>query len=282
VHRPKCGKIARRFHFPAFDQAQSLLPDSKRAAWSNSAGRDSSTCLTSEVMTTINRDHRRRWLQFSLRTFLVALTVFGVWLGFQVNRAHRQRRAVTALQEMGWLIFYDDYEETRADKSNPTDPWLYRTLGRDLFLNVSKVYPEFVLLGQHGEHVNLGFGHDVNPAIDQLARLTQITELSLDALEVSDDQVNRIRPLVNLRELGLSRTRISDEALAVLANFTELRRIDLSKTMVSDSGLKRLRVLTNLEYLNLEGTTVTASGIASLRVALPQCEIRGPSSFYPL
>jgi hypothetical protein len=32
--------------------------------------------------------------QFSLRTFLVVLTIVCVWFGWQVNRANRQRLAV--------------------------------------------------------------------------------------------------------------------------------------------------------------------------------------------
>ena len=32
----------------------------------------------------------RRWLQYSLRTFFVLLTVFGVWLGVVVHRANEQ------------------------------------------------------------------------------------------------------------------------------------------------------------------------------------------------
>jgi hypothetical protein len=42
-------------------------------------------------MTTTSKRH---FLRFSLRAMLVVLTVFGVWLGVQVNRANEQKRAV--------------------------------------------------------------------------------------------------------------------------------------------------------------------------------------------
>ncbi len=36
----------------------------------------------------------RRWLRFSLRSFLIVLTIGGLWLGWFVNRVHQQCRAV--------------------------------------------------------------------------------------------------------------------------------------------------------------------------------------------
>ena len=37
---------------------------------------------------------KRRWLRYSLRTFVVVLTVFGIWLGLLVHRVNKQREAV--------------------------------------------------------------------------------------------------------------------------------------------------------------------------------------------
>ena len=36
---------------------------------------------------------KRRWFRFSLRTFVVLLTVFCVWLGLLVYRVNKQREA---------------------------------------------------------------------------------------------------------------------------------------------------------------------------------------------
>ncbi len=44
---------------------------------------------------------KRRFLRFSLRAMLVVLTVFGVWLGVQVNRANNQKATVRWLEENG-------------------------------------------------------------------------------------------------------------------------------------------------------------------------------------
>ena len=41
---------------------------------------------------------RRRWLRFSLRTFLLVLTGLCIWLGVNVNQAQQQKEAVAALE----------------------------------------------------------------------------------------------------------------------------------------------------------------------------------------
>ncbi len=71
---------------------------------------------------------RRRYLQFSLRTFLVLLTLVCVWFGWQVNRANQRRQAVAWVLEMGGSVQYDyevdDEGNTIAD-AKPTSPeWL--------------------------------------------------------------------------------------------------------------------------------------------------------------
>jgi hypothetical protein len=43
---------------------------------------------------------KRRWFRFSLRTLFVAVTVFGCWLGYQMNWI-RQRHVVLKQQNVG-------------------------------------------------------------------------------------------------------------------------------------------------------------------------------------
>src|SRR4051812_25415878 len=40
----------------------------------------------------------RRWFRFSLRTLLIAITVFGLWLGYYVNWIHQRHAAKTAAE----------------------------------------------------------------------------------------------------------------------------------------------------------------------------------------
>ncbi len=47
---------------------------------------------------------KRRWLRYSLRTFVVVLTVFCVWLGALVYRVNQQKEAVQWVKEQGGLL----------------------------------------------------------------------------------------------------------------------------------------------------------------------------------
>lgn len=61
---------------------------------------------------------RRRWFQYSLRSFLVVVTALAVWLGVVVNRAREQREAVKAIEALGGSVMYDwHFFETPEQKS---------------------------------------------------------------------------------------------------------------------------------------------------------------------
>src|SRR5487761_1813359 len=49
---------------------------------------------------------RRRWCQFSLRSFLLATSIFAVWLGSLAEKARRQQQAVALLEAWGARIDY--------------------------------------------------------------------------------------------------------------------------------------------------------------------------------
>ena len=66
---------------------------------------------------------RRRWLQFSLRGFLVVLTAFAGWLGVIVNRAREQREAVKAIEAMGGTIVYDWHGDHKCSYSKSDGRW---------------------------------------------------------------------------------------------------------------------------------------------------------------
>lgn len=106
---------------------------------------------------------RRRWLQFSLRSFLVALTIGCIWLGWNVERASKQRKAVEAVEAIGGIVLYDwqpsiDSWETLPEQSKysrwgaspgyrlvpdgakpSARAWLRNLLGEHLFQNATSV-----------------------------------------------------------------------------------------------------------------------------------------------
>src|SRR5688572_26162539 len=87
---------------------------------------------------------RRRWLRFSLRTLLVAVTVLSVWLGVKVDQARRQKRAVETLQALGADIRYEHQRlaeggfDGRIELDVPE--WARELCGDDFFQTVTGVY----------------------------------------------------------------------------------------------------------------------------------------------
>ncbi len=82
----------------------------------------------------------RRWFQYSLRSFLVILTLVAVWLGIAANRAREQREAVKAIEALGAVVIYvwqiELLSSTKpsARHAAPRGPaWLRRLIGDDCF-----------------------------------------------------------------------------------------------------------------------------------------------------
>lgn len=99
---------------------------------------------------------RRRWLQFSLRTAFVLLTIGCIWLGILAERARQQREAVEAIEALGGSVTYDfqivgvpydgnpDPPHTvnrifRPDADPPGPIWLRRLIGDEFFQEVVAV-----------------------------------------------------------------------------------------------------------------------------------------------
>src|SRR4051812_45101623 len=84
---------------------------------------------------------KRRWLRFTLRTLLVAVTLVGIWLAVTVNAARRQASAVAMILRSGGKVIFD-YQIVRSigadgfcsanlETSPPAPEWLRRLVGDD-------------------------------------------------------------------------------------------------------------------------------------------------------
>ena len=89
---------------------------------------------------------RRRRFQFSLRGFLVVLTIGCVWIGWTANRAHEQRNAAKAVKQLGGIVYYDRQLSWTADEwtikapSTPRGPhWLRSLIGDDFFQSIEMI-----------------------------------------------------------------------------------------------------------------------------------------------
>ena len=203
-----------------------------------------------------NPKPRRRWLQYSLRTFFVLLTVACVWLGVVVHRAHEQERAVEWVRDLEEVVYYD-YEIDEdghfiVDASAPGPKWLVDLLGVDYFQDV------FLIRIQH---------HQVND-LTPLAGFKSLKWAALSGTQVRD--LTPLTKLTSLSWLGLAKTHVSD--LTPLVGLKDLSSIGLKGTQVRD--LTPLAKLTTLRGLDLINTPVSKEQVEKLRHALPNCNIQ--------
>jgi hypothetical protein len=222
---------------------------------------------------------RPKWLRFSLRTLLVAMTVLCVWLGFKVNAARRQKEAVAMIRKAHGGVFFD-YEmvempgeadhlipaigvsflsKIMAKTFPPVNPdpspsgpvWLRKLLGDEYFREVYQVSVN----GPQYDYIN-------ETEFAQLSSLTEVRNLFLTNIKIAIGP-HLERPL-------------RDSDLAVLQNMRKLQDLIIESAGVSDEGLPYLKRLTKLTRLDLRRTGITPQGIRELQQALPNCKIVGP------
>lgn len=98
--------------------------------------------------------------------------------------------------------------------------------------------------------------------------------VTLNNIEISDDDILHLHAIDGLAELDLSGSTISDELLAHLVALDQdgacpvpfLYKLNLSDTNITDAGLRELVVLKFLAELNVAGTNVTDAGVKELEV----------------
>ena len=203
----------------------------------------------------ITRKPRRRWRQISLRTLLLLITLFGVGLGWFVNRGERQRRAVAALKEIGGIILYYDSRLPSARKFLELSRWL----PRDYFDDVGAVI--------------LSDRNVTDADMVHLKVFTRLQRLELNDTQVTDGGLAHIEELNQIRSLFLADTQVTDAGLAQIQEMNRLRWLTLDRTQVSDAGLPQLKGLTCLRVLTLYEAQVTDAGAAMLQSRLPNCRI---------
>jgi Leucine Rich repeat len=236
-----------------------------------------------EAAATESPPPRRRFrLRFSLRTFLIAFTLIGVflgWFGRELVRVRRQREVVNQYLASGAKVHFDyQFDGKNFNVATPPAPKiLLRMFGDDLFTHL--VYVRW---------------DSVSPASDKLVALLpclpQLKYIVLAGPRVSDRAITYLQKLPQLQELGLYDVGIHSEGIGQLAQCPGLSNISLYGQFVSDAHLKaiplgdRLRIfqllrtpnvgdegvsalanLKGLEYLDIySAPKVTNSGIAAL------------------
>ncbi len=165
---------------------------------------------------------RRRWFQFSLRTFLVLMLLasHGLgWLGTAIQRGRVRRNAVLAIIELGGHIEYHEPSNflQRSD-------WLRKSLGDELLLDVEVV----ILVIEKVSDADLV----------HLKGLTQLHSLNLRNTQVSDAGLVHLKGLAQLRDLYLYNTQVSYEGVGELQKALPNCQIGWSQNRPSESQEK--------------------------------------------
>ena len=207
----------------------------------------------------------RRWLQFSLRTLLVVMTLAAVLLGWVVSqrqKAANQQNAVESFQaaEKFWSDSPNGIDLTKfpsihasADvtfdtRATPRPEWLRLVLGNEVFGTAQKI--------------KFSGADDIGLA--PVVHLTNTREIHLYGTQVSDAGMAYLAGLPKLEVLLLGGTRVGDAGMAHLEGARSLKSLYLTNTRMGDAGLAHLSKLPNLESLYLSGTLITDSGLANL------------------
>ena len=157
---------------------------------------------------------RRRWLQFSLRTMFVVVTVLCVWLGVVVKQARDHRLAVKMILESGGTIVYEHQLSYRhmppsTGASRPMGPrlppgpeWLRGLVGDEYFFTVTKL----ILLGPNFTDTSLL----------AVGKLTDVKSLSFHDAEITDAGLLHLKRLTNLDTLVILNSSVTDDGVKKL------------------------------------------------------------------
>jgi uncharacterized membrane protein/mono/diheme cytochrome c family protein len=101
----------------------------------------------------------------------------------------------------------------------------------------------------------------------------QIVWLKLGDTKVSDQALRSVARLKNLTRLSLEHTTVSDAGVGSLKDLHQLQNLNLVGTKVSDQSVEALGQLKQLRTLYLWQTQFTPAGVEKLRKLLPHTQV---------
>ena len=115
--------------------------------------------------------------------------------------------------------------------------------------------------------------------LEALEDLPQLRELYLGyGTHTTDKGLAHVQHLKHLELLYLPETQITDAGLKYLKDLTDLQKLNLGSPGVTDEGLPELQGLKKLKLLNVSGSRVTEAGAAALMHAIPGLYITGAAA----
>jgi hypothetical protein len=207
---------------------------------------------------------------------MLAILALGLCLGYWVNRAHEQRRAVAAVKAWGgWVHYADEFAMgpvnvpqgsylwkpswgTLTPGKGPLWPgWLRRWLGDEYLRDL--VHVSLFVDVQNGMATAPGL--DKSPVDDMLQALgsqSGVRTLQLGGNTVTEKGLASVARMTDLRELVIWwASGIDDAAVAHLGRLPRLQLLDIGNSSITDDGLAHLVKLPNLQSLGIEGRKFT-------------------------
>ena len=90
-----------------------------------------------------------------------------------------------------------------------------------------------------------------------IGSLKEITDLSLEETQITEEGIRYISKLPKLEWLNLYKTKINNQSLKEIAKIKSLKLLPIGSTNVTDEGMTHLVTMTQLEYLGLRGNFIT-------------------------
>lgn len=227
----------------------------------------------------VTRKPRRRWLQFRLRSLVLATTIFGVLFGLYMQRVRQQKQAVQAIRDFGGSVHYDYQERatgwldeirSREDGSlefdlsakPPVPEWLLSALGEDFFFDVVDVN---LTIGEDSGKIDKNT-NVTNWALPYLNAFPNLRQLYLTDGQARDDDLCIIGDLKTLESVSFfDADRITDAGVSHLSRLPKLERICLTFSQIGDEGVRVLAQLPRIQFINVQGGHFTDRGLEFLK-----------------
>ncbi len=198
---------------------------------------------------------------------MVLVLILAVFLGWRVNKARQQARAVAAVKNRGGWVHYD-YEFVGGKLTKGAEPWAPRALrtilGDEFFQEieqVSLVYDDST--GTRYENKNFATCDDL---LAQLASQPGIKTLLLHGTQATDGGLKHIGKMASLEAIYFwDATSITDAGVAHLAGLKNLKKIHISRSQITDESLVLLSSLPMIEELSLQEGHFSDKGFLRLK-----------------
>lgn len=129
-------------------------------------------------------------MKYRLRTLLIGVTAFVIWLGWEAERMHRQRQANAVIYRVGGIVEYEDAFSRQVTKH------IAKWLGRDAVENIMAVY--------------LGGSAVKDDDLACLQLLPRVREVVLTSSDVSDAGLPHLYRLSKLETVDVRFTKVTD------------------------------------------------------------------------